>query len=185
MISTSYWSADGKPISAEEFIQNLYGTLPKFFKDENQLREIWSNPVTRKVLLTKLEESGYGKEQLAILQSLINAENSDLFDVLEYISFAIKPITRVERVQKAKHQILEGLDPKQQEFLEFVLSKYIESGVEELGQDKLSPLLILKYHALQDATDILGGVSKIKDTFINFQHFLYKPRELSRENREI
>lgn len=174
MIKTSYWSADGKPISAEEFILNLYGELPKFFKDEKELREIWSDPVTRKVLLTRLEDAGYGKEQMTILQNLINAQNSDLLDVLEYISFANQPITRAERVQQARQRIFLGLDSKQQEFIEFVLSKYIESGVEELDQDKLSPLLILKYHALQDATDILGGVTKIKDTFVSFQHFLYE-----------
>lgn len=28
MISTSFWSADGKPISAEEFLNNLFGELP-------------------------------------------------------------------------------------------------------------------------------------------------------------
>ncbi len=38
MISTSFWSADGKPISAEEFLNNLFGELPKLFKDEEELR---------------------------------------------------------------------------------------------------------------------------------------------------
>ncbi len=82
MISTSFWSADGRPISAEEFLQNLFGKLPEFFKSEDELRKIWSNPITRKAFLDKLAESGYGQEELHTLQKLIDAEQSDLF-VLE------------------------------------------------------------------------------------------------------
>ncbi|HRE58831.1 MAG TPA: helicase-related protein, partial [Candidatus Kapabacteria bacterium] len=51
MVSTSFWSADGKPISETEFIDNLFGELPKLFKDEEELRKLWSNPLTRKTLL--------------------------------------------------------------------------------------------------------------------------------------
>ncbi len=174
MISTLFMTADGKPISAEEFINSLFGTLPAFFKSEEELRKIWSNPITRKTLLEKLVNAGYGKDELATLQKLINAENSDLFDVLEYISFAIKPITRDVRVANAQARIFKGLDNKQKEFLEFVLSKYIETGVEELDQDKLPDLLTLKYQTIADAEDILGGVDKIRTNFIDFQKYLYE-----------
>ncbi len=173
MIATSFWSADGKPISSEEFLQNLYGALPDFFKNEDELRMIWSNPITRKAFLEKLDEAGYGINELQTLQTLIDAEKSDIFDVLEYVSFSIKPITRESRVAQAQSQIFDGLDNKQKEFLEFVLSKYIESGVEELDQEKLPNLLELKYHAISDAAELLGGVEKIRDTFISFQKFLY------------
>jgi type I restriction enzyme R subunit len=174
MISTSFWSADGKPISAEEFLQNLYGTLPDFFKSEDELRKIWSNPITRKVLLEKLADAGYARDELTTLQKLINAEKSDLFDVLEYVSFAVKPITRETRVARAQSNIFAFLDNKQKNFLEFVLSKYIETGVDELEQEKLPELLKLKYHALEDATQVLGGVEKIQKTFIGFQKYLYE-----------
>ncbi len=175
MISTSFWSADGKPISAEEFLASLFGKLPEFFKNEDELREIWSDPSTRKSLLESLEEAGYGSDELTTLQKLISAENSDLFDVLEYISFAIKPITREERVINSKLNIFNELDDKQKEFIDFVLSKYIETGVSELSQDKLPTLLELKYRSIQDAAEELGGVEKIKNTFISFQKYLYRP----------
>ena len=174
MIATSFWSADGKPISAEEFLKGLFGALPNFFKSEDELRKIWSNPITRKALLEKLFNAGYGADVLVSLQKLINAEKSDLFDVLEYISFAIKPITREERVAHAQMKIFSGLDNKQKDFLEFVLSKYIESGVEELDQEKLPDLLTLKYQAIRDAEEILGGVDNIRATFIEFQKYLYE-----------
>lgn len=176
MISTSFWSADGKPISVEEFLQNIYGKLPHFFKNEAELREIWSDPLTRVSFLQKLEEAGYGSEELSELQKLIKAENSDIFDVLEYVSFAINPITREERVIKAKDKIQIGLDDKQKDFLDFVLSKYIETGVSELAQEKLPNLLELKYRSITDASEELGGVDKIRETFISFQKHLYQSR---------
>jgi type I restriction enzyme R subunit len=173
MASTSYWSADGRPISAEEFMHSLFGKLPEYFTSEAELRTIWSNPMTRKSLLDRLADGGFGKDELFNLQQLINAEKSDLFDVLEYVSFAISPITREQRVANAKSNIVALLNKEEREFVEFVLSKYIETGVEELDQEKLPHLLQLKYHALSDAADALGGVDNIRERFIEFQKYLY------------
>lgn len=175
MISTSFWSADGRPISAEEFLQNLFGTLPDFFKSEEELRTIWSNPLTRKTLLEKLDEVGYGKETLKVLQQLINAEKSDLFDVLEYVfNSDIKPMTREARVAAAQATIFALLSDKQKEFIEFVLYKYIETGVEELDQETLPILLNSKYQTLEDASAVLGNLTKVKDLFLAFQKHLYQ-----------
>lgn len=174
MISTSFWSADGKPISVEEFLQSLFGALPEFFKSEDELRKIWSHPLTRKTLLNKLADAGYARDELATMQKLIDAEKSDLFDVLEYIAYAVKPITREARVAEAQSNIFALLNNKQKEFLEFVLSKYIETGVEELDEEKLPDLLTLKYHAIQDASEMLGGVENIRTTFFDFQKYLYE-----------
>ena len=177
MIATSFWSADGKPISAEEFLQNLFGELPNFFKSEEELRTIWSNPMTRRTLLEKLDEAGFGKGELNTLKKLIDAEKSDLFDVLEYVfNSDIKPITREERVAAARTTIFALLNEKQKEFIEFVLNKYIETGVEELDQEKLPILLTNKYQSLEDAKKILGDVANISSLFINFQKYLYEQK---------
>lgn len=174
MMSTSFWSADGKPISAEEFLNNLFGELPNLFKSEAELRTLWSNPITRRTLLEKLDEAGFGKEELNTLQKLIDAEKSDLFDVLEYVfNSDIKPMTREARVAAAQATIFALLDHRQKEFIEFVLSKYIETGVEELDQDKLPILLTNKYQSLEDAKEILGEVGNISRLFIEFQRHLY------------
>ncbi|MBE7535377.1 MAG: DEAD/DEAH box helicase family protein [Anaerolineales bacterium] len=173
MSSTLYYSADGRPISAQQFVENLYGVLPALFKTEEELRKIWSNPVTRKTLLEELEKVGFGKEELSIAQSLINAENSDLLDVLEYISFLQPPISRELRVAKSQNKIFAALTSEQKQFVEFVLSKYIETGVEELDQEKLPHLLTLKYKAIEDAKEILGTVDSIRKLFVEFQLNLY------------
>ncbi len=175
MMSTSFWSADGKPISSEEFLNNLFGELPNLFKSEDELRTLWSNPMTRRTLLEKLADAGFGKDDLTMLQQLIDAEKSDLFDVLEYVfNSDIKPITREARVAAAQATIFALLDDKQKEFIDFVLSKYIETGVEELDQDKLPILLTNKYQSLEDAKEVLGDVSKIRALFVDFQQYLYE-----------
>jgi type I restriction enzyme R subunit len=174
MMATTFWSPEGKPMSAAEFIQRLFGELPELFKDEDELRALWSNPETRKELLEALSEKGYGEDQLGEIRRMIDAENSDLYDVLAYIAFALAPITRLERVDTRRARILASYDDKLQAFLKFVLAQYVKEGVSELDQDKLPDLLELKYHAISDAAHELGGVAKIKDAFVGFQKVLYE-----------
>ncbi len=177
MISTSFWSADGKPISAEEFLNNLFGELPKLFKDEEELRKLWSNPITRKVLLENLESAGFPKDDLLTLQKLVDMEKSDLYDVLEYVfNGDYIAMTREARAKAAEATIFALLNDKQKEFITFVLSKYIETGVDELDQEKLPILLTNKYQSLEDAKEILGDVSNISKLFIEFQEHLYKQK---------
>ena len=172
-MATSYWSPDGRPISANQMVENLYGELPRFFKDEDELRRIWSRPDTRRALLQGLTEKGFGSDQLSEIGRVINAEKSDVFDVLAYIAFALTPITRSERVEARRQDIYSRYDSKLQAFLDFVLAQYIKQGVEELDQDKLGNLLELKYHTVSDAAEQLGGVPVIRDTFLGFQRYLY------------
>ena len=174
MMATTYWSADGAPMSAAQFVERLFGELPALFKDEDELRALWSVPGTRKALLEGLAEKGFGGSQLAEIKHLIDADKSDLYDVLAYIAFARSPITREERVSTRKGPIfLQYRDAKLRAFLDFVLSEYVKEGVEELDQAKLTPLLELKYRAVSDATRELGGIAAIRDAFIGFQRFLY------------
>jgi type I restriction enzyme R subunit len=175
MISTSFYSPDGRPISAEEFLRSLFGTLPDLFKSEDELRTIWSKPDTRKKLLEELTEKGFAKQQLTEFQKILNAENSDLYDVLAYIAFHSDILERTDRADRAKIH-LDNYDPKQQEFLNFVLSQYVKQGVEELDDTKISDLLILKYHAIADAKKELGDIATIRNTFIGFQTYLYDKR---------
>ncbi|MFD0740393.1 EcoAI/FtnUII family type I restriction enzme subunit R [Lysobacter koreensis] len=175
MSSTSYLGADGKPMSGKQFIESLFGALPEFFADEDQLRAIWSDPSTRKALLAGLADKGFGRTQLVEMQKIIEAEDSDLFDVLAYVAYARAPITRGERAVLAKAGINTSYrNNKQLAFLEFVLGHYVEEGVDELDLDKLSPLLRLQYSgAIADAAADLGTAEQIRGVFVGFQKYLY------------
>ncbi len=174
MVATTFWHPDGTPMSAQQFIEALYGKLPDFFKDEAQLRALWSLPDTRAKLLEGLAEKGFGHDQLAELQRIIDAEQSDLFDVLAYVAYALPPLSREERASKAKVVLSEKFREPLRIFLDFVLSHYVSVGVEELAQDKLTPLLKLMYHdSLEDAVQELGSAEDIKQAFRGFQKYLY------------
>jgi type I restriction enzyme R subunit len=176
MMVTSFYHPDGRPISAIEFMEYLFGKLPELFKTEEELRTLWCKPKTRKDLLLKLAEQGFGGEQLAEMQKLIDAEDSDIFDVLAYVAWALPPVSRGMRVLNAKADIRTNFNPKQQSFIEFVLEHYVSSGVEELDEEKLSVLLKLKYHdSIADAIYDLGKPEAIGRTFASFQKYLYQP----------
>jgi type I restriction enzyme R subunit len=180
MMCTTFWHPDGTPMSAQQFMEMLFGKLPDFFKDETELRALWSAPDTRRKLLEGLAEKGFGAEQLAEMQRIIDAERSDLFDVLANVAYALTPVTREERAITAKLDITANFDSKQQAFLDFVLSHYVSVGVEELDQDKLTPLLRLRYHnSIADAVADLGPPDEIGRVFANFQKYLYQRRAVA------
>ena len=174
MTATSFWHPDGTPMSAHQFMEALFGNLPAFFKDEDELRALWSVPDTRRKLLEGLAEKGFANEQLAEMQRIIAAEKSDLFDVLAYVAFTSPPLTREERATRARLAIGRRFSDKQQAFIDFVLAHYIRVGVEELDKQKLTPLLLLKYHdSIADAVADLGRPEEIGSVFSGFQKYLY------------
>lgn len=176
-VKTSFWSPDGKPISASEFLDQLFGDLPSLFKSEEELRKIWSIPNTRKKLLEELNERGYTNEQLRDLSTLIHGEDSDLYDVLNYVAYHKDLVPRVKRAERARIH-LKDYNKNQQEFLDFVLSQYVIQGISELDDSNLPQILELKYQALADAKAKLGDIKTIRETFIGFQEYLYSTKAI-------
>jgi type I restriction enzyme, R subunit len=174
MTATTFCGPDGRPVSAAQFLEALYGALPEFFKDEDELRRIWSLPGTRKALLAGLGDRGFGKDLLAEMQRIIEAENSDLFDVLAYVAFAADPVPRATRAVTARAASSREFTYKEVEFIDFVLAQYVKQGVDELDQEKLSLLLKLRYqNAIADAVSDLGKPEYIRNVFVGFQKHLY------------
>lgn len=173
--SAMYWSAEGRPITAKEFVERMFDDLPRFFENEDQLREIWSDPTTREKLLEDLSEAGYDAEKLDNMKELIDAKESDVYDVLAFVAYAAETQTREERAKQAKPSIDNAFtDNNQQDFINFILSKYIEDGVHELAPTKMKTLIELKYNTISDAALELGSVKAIRETFVGFQKYLYE-----------
>jgi type I restriction enzyme R subunit len=166
---------DGRPISAQEFLERLFNVLklPEFFVTEDELRKQWASPITRNELLKKLGDHGCSKEDLIKLQEMIDAENSDLFDVLEYIAYSRKTITRLERVCNAEDNVYAFLNEKQRDFIGFILRNYVQDGVDELDIANLSSSLTSKYGSVYEGQKVLGDVDEIKRVFVDFQRHLY------------
>jgi type I restriction enzyme R subunit len=171
--ATTFWGPDGKPISAKDFIERMFGELPKLFKDEDELRKLWGNPDTRKALLEQLADRGYDSTVLKQIRQAIMAEDSDLFDVLAHIAYATEPKTRQERAEAGALAIKGNYDAKLASFLAFVLGQYVEAGAEGLDRSNLPVFLQLKYGNPVDGAKALGGVERVSGSFVGFQKHLY------------
>ena len=167
-----FWGADGKPVSAQTFINEMFGRLPDFFSSSQNLHEIWADPDTREAFLNKLELAGYGKEVLKDIRRIIDAEQSDLLDVLEWVAYNTTPIERKERAERIKGYET-ALPEPQKQFVEYLMNAYIKSGVDELGKDKLKTLLALKFGSVTEGIAALGGTPQARQTFKDFQKKLY------------
>lgn len=174
MSVTTFWGPDGRPLSAAQFVEHLFGQLPELFKDEDELRQIWSQPDTRQKLLDALEEKGFGGEQLEEMKVIVDAVDSDVYDMLAYIAYAEPVHTRQERVDKHRTIIFDNYESfSQREFIKFVLNQYVKEGVQELSLDKLNALINLKYNSTNDAIADLGPPLQIREVFSGFQKYLY------------
>lgn len=170
--SIMFWGADGKPVSAQKFIEEMFGRLPDFFQSSADLHKMWADPETREALLDKMNEAGYGKDILCDIRKLIDAENCDLLDVLEYIAYATTPIERKERAQRLTGYT-NNLGDAQKQFIEYMINAYVQSGIDELRMDKLKTLLELKFGSVGEGITALGGVPSARQTFKDFQYHLY------------
>jgi type I restriction enzyme, R subunit len=173
--ATTFWGPDGKPISAQDFIKRMFGELPDLFKDEDELRSLWSDPDTRKTLLDNLAERGYNGVVLMHIKQAINADDSDVFDVLAHIAYSRNMITREHRAEAGRRRIDGNYDDKIAVFLDFVLGHYVETGVESLDRSKLPDYLKLEYGTLSEGAKALGGMQAVIDAYAGFQRLLYLP----------
>ncbi|MEZ5476778.1 MAG: type I restriction-modification enzyme R subunit C-terminal domain-containing protein [Thiolinea sp.] len=175
LIATEFLGEDGKPVSMQDYLQQFYDSLPEFFKDEDQLRALWSQPETRQGLLEGLQAKGYSQEQLTRIAAAIHAEHSDLFDVLANIAFSLPTKTRAQRVAERKARICQGCNYQQREFIDFILAHYVDQGIGELSIDKLKTLIELKYQGVRDMPAELGKASGARQLFLDIQRGLYQP----------
>lgn len=171
--TTIYFSHHGKMISAIEFMNELYGDLAELVQDEDELRRIWSNPETRVNLLKVLADKGYDGERLEEMKRVINAPQSDIFDVLAYVRFTLAPLARNQRADLARSSGLQDIDGEMRIFLEGVLKAYEIHGVDELALNKINGFLSVRYGGTNGAKLALGPLPEIKTAFMDIQAHLY------------
>lgn len=167
-----FWSPDGRPVPAQDFIKEMYGRLPEFYSSIDDLQQQWANPMTRETLLNKLAQAGYDEEVLGRIRHIIDADDSDLLDVLEYISYAVSPIERKQRAERTR-SYADSLTPAQKSFVNYIIVAYVENGVKELGRTNLPGLIEQKFSDVQTGIEQLGGIAAAQQVYNNFQKQLY------------
>ena len=161
-------------ISLEDYVKKLFGRIPEFFSDADDLREKWSNPETREELLKTLDEAGFAEDKLNMLKNMLKMQKCDLLDVLEYIAYNSTPIERAKRVELVKQQYVDALNKEQREFDDLILEYYASNGFKELGVDKLKTFINIKFNSMRDAKEKLQmSVTDIRSHYFELQRRLY------------
>jgi type I restriction enzyme R subunit len=171
--ATTYWSHDGRPITAQEFMEQLFGDLGGLVVDEDDLRAKWSDPERRAGFKAQLDALGYDADKLDEMRRLIDAPNSDVFDVLAHVRFALAPLARADRADRARGAGLSGYEPEMREFLDYVLRGYEMHGTTQLEIGRIADLLRVRYGTTSEAKQRLGTVPEIRAAFIDIQRHLY------------
>jgi type I restriction enzyme R subunit len=177
-VEVRYVGDDGRPLTATEFLEKLIGVLPHLYESETQLRELWSKPETREELLTRLGQMGFDDEQMSSLQRMFEAQQSDIFDLLAFLSYNKDLITRSRRagITKDNRSFFDVYtNLKAKDFLHFVLDRYEKDGIEELRRDHLSELVELNgLGTTKEAAKIFGNVNNLIGAFYQLQELMYK-----------
>ena len=162
-------------ISLDDYVEKLFGRIPEFFSDAEDLREKWSNPETREQLLRTLDEAGFAEDKLNLLRNMLKLQKCDLLDVLEYIAYNSTPIERAKRVELVKKQYVDALNKEQREFDNLILEYYASNGFKELGSDKLKTFINIKFNSMRDAKERLNmSVADIREHYFELQRRLYR-----------
>lgn len=170
MVETLYFDANGKPVTPEQFLKDLFSKLPEFFVSEQELREMWSNEKTRDGLIDELAHRGFDLAKLLMLRDSFNAQDSDVYDVLRFIAFDKEIISRKKRIEDADLDFINALPEKNREFVQFVLKQYEKNGFEDLND--LTNLLNLKF-GNTSVVDEMGGVEAVRSNFDSLQEAIY------------
>jgi len=171
--TTTYWGPDGKPMSAKEFLERLFGDLSNIVTDEDQLRAVWSDPDNRQHFLAQLADRGYDAARLDAIRLLVDAPDSDLFDVLGYVLFTNDPKTRQDRAEHVSKTGLKDTGGEMREFLLGILSAYAAHSEAELAPQKLTAFMTARYGSVGEGKAKLGEISKIRDAYRGMQADLY------------
>jgi len=176
-IEVRYIDADGKPLTAKEFLEKLIGFIPNLYSGEEEFRRLWANPDTREQILQKLEQEGFDGEQLETLREMLSAKDCDIFDVIAYLTYSSEMLTRHQRVEIADsdHFFDVYQNMKAKDFLHFVLKRYEKDDIQELRRDRIGELIKLNNMGTPiEAAQVFGGADQLIDAFYRLQATLYK-----------
>lgn len=154
-------------------MEQLFGDLGSLVTSEDELRALWSDPEHRVAFIQRLSEMGYDADRLEDMRRLIDAPDSDIFDVLAYVRFTLAPLSRAKRAETARATGLGGYEKEMRAFLDYVLDAYRTHGIGELAPNKLADFLHIRYGGTNDAKRVLGSVSEIREAFFEVQGHLF------------
>ncbi|MEO6718883.1 MAG: DEAD/DEAH box helicase family protein [Ferruginibacter sp.] len=164
--------ASGK-LRTVQFTQFAKEQITTMFPSINDFRSKWNDLEERKHIIEELENNGISIEQLT---EITKQKETDPFDLLCFVAFDLKPLTRKQRadlLKKNKPDFFSDYSEKAQHVLQIILEKYVDYGLNQIRPDIISADPINKEGNEIEIVTAFGGMYNYKHAIELLQTLLY------------
>lgn len=164
--------ANGK-LRTIRFTQFAKEHITTMFSSVSDFRHKWNDLQARKHIMEELENNGISIEQL---MDITKQKETDPFDLLCFVAFDLKPLTRKQRadlLKKNKADFFSHYTDKAKDILNMILEKYIDFGLNQIRPDIISAEPIRQSGNEIEIVNEFGGMDKYKQAIEQLQTLLY------------
>lgn len=157
-------------VQLSQYVKEKIKTL---FPNENDFRSHWNNLEERNQIIEELESNGISIEQL---MEITKQKEADPFDLLCFVAYDLKPITRKQRAEllkKNKPDFFSQYSEKAQKVLKLILEKYVDFGLNQIRPDIISVEPFPQQGNAIEIVNEFGGFEQFKKAIEEIQTLLY------------
>jgi type I restriction enzyme R subunit len=139
----------------------------------NDFRSKWNDLQERQHIIDELENNGISIEQL---MDITKQQDIDPFDLLCFVAFDLKPLTRKQRadlLKKNKPDFFSHYSEGARNVLNLILEKYVDYGLNQIRPDIISVEPIAQQGNPIEIVNEFGGISEFKEAIEKLQTLLY------------
>jgi type I restriction enzyme R subunit len=170
--SVQILDASGK-LRTIQFTQYAKEQIKTMFPSVNDFRSKWNDLQKRQHILDELENIGISIDQL---MEITKQQEADPFDLICFVAFDLKPLTRKQRAEllkKNKPNFFAEYSDKAKQVLNMILEKYVEYGLNQIRPDIISVEPIAQQGNPIEIVNEFGGIDQFKKAIEELQILLY------------
>lgn len=170
--SVQILDANGK-LRTVQFTQYAKEQITTMFPSMNDFRSKWNDLQERQHILEELENNGISIDQL---MEITKQQDIDPFDLLCFVAFDLKPLTRKQRadlLKKNKPDFFAHYSERAKDVLNLILEKYVDYGLNQIRPDIISVEPIAQQGNPMEIVNEFGGINEFKKAIEELQTLLY------------
>ncbi|PJA06252.1 MAG: DEAD/DEAH box helicase [Flavobacteriales bacterium CG_4_10_14_0_2_um_filter_35_18] len=170
--SVQILDANGK-LRTVQFTQFAKEQITTMFPSMNDFRSKWNDLQERQHIIDELENNGISIEQL---MDITKQQDIDPFDLLCFVAFDLKPLTRKQRadlLKKNKPDFFAHYSEGAKNVLNLILEKYVDYGLNQIRPDIISVEPIAQQGNPIEIVNEFGGIDEFKKAIEELQTLLY------------
>ena len=170
--SVQILDANGK-LRTVQFTQYAKEQITTLFPSMKDFRSKWNDLQERQHILDELENNGISIDQL---MEITKQQDVDPFDLLCFVAFDLKPLTRKQRadlLKKNKPDFFAHYSERAKDVLNLILEKYVDYGLNQIRPDIISVEPIAQQGNPVEIVNEFGGMDEFKKAISELQTLLY------------